>query len=333
MTGRGLARVHPGGRPASRRAAAALVAIAALGSAAPGALHGQELRAAVIGDTIRVGDVVPVALRTTVSPSQRVLWPDTLPLGGPGAEMENAARVRTRQDTLPDGRIRVTGVYAVTPWRTGEAALPEVSVQVVSGDEGVRTLTAAPPPFEVVSVLPADTAGVQPRPAKGVIGRSWSWWPLLLALVALLAVAALGWWLWRRHRRAGAPAPLVPALPPREAALAALDRVRQSGLAERGEMKEFYTRIATAIRELLAALEPAWGEDRTTTELLAAVRAEAGPATAAELAPILRDADQVKFARRQPDRAAALAEWERARAWVAAFRWKEPPAGDVEEAA
>lgn len=324
-------RLPIAGTPAARaRALLLALAPAALAGAAAAPATAQELRAAVLGDTIRVGDVVPVALRTTISPGQRVLWPDTLPLGGPEGDLENAARVRVRQDTLADGRIRVTGLYAITPWRTGEVALPDVDVPVVAGNEVARTLTAALPPFQVASVLPADTAGIQPRPAKDVLGPNWIWWPFILALLLLLALAALAWWLIRRRRPAGVT--FAPAVPPREAALAALDRARDAGLADRGEMKEFYTRIAAAVRAYLAAVEPGWGEDRTTTEVLAAVRAEAGPGTASDLAAILRSADQVKFARRDPTRSEALDDWEKTRRWVESFRWNEP-APDVEEAA
>ena len=312
------------------RVAGILAAIAPLALA--GAAAGQEIRGAIVADTIRVGDVVPVALRTAVSPGQRVVWPDTLPLGGPASDLENAARVRTREDTLGDGRVQVTGIYAITAWRTGEHALPDVEVAVIAGDEDARTLTASLPPLQVTSVLPADTAGIQPRPAKGVIGRSWSWWPIVLGVLGLLALLALLWWILRRRRRRTGLAELVPALPPREAALAALDRAREERLAERGEMKEFYTRISAAVRDYLAAVEPAWGEDRTTTELLALVRADAGAGEAAALAHILRAADQAKFARREPAPAEAIADWERARAWVASFRWTEP-APDVEAAA
>ena len=315
-------------RPALR--AGTLVAAALLAPAAAAAA--QEARAAVVGDTIRVGDVVPVAVRAVIGPGERVVWPDTLPTAEAGVELENAARVRTRLDTLADGRIQATGVYAVTPWRPGEVALPDVEVTVLAGDEEPRTLRAALPAFQVVSVLPDDTAGIEPRPAKGVIGRSWAWWPILLAVLALLLLAALAWWLIRRRRRRGlAPEAAVPALPPREAALAALDRAREAGLAERGEMKRFYTEIAAAVRGYLAAVEPAWGEDRTSTEILGRVRADAGPAVAAALTPLLRAADQVKFARRAPTPEEALREWSEARSWVEGFRWNEPESPGDEE--
>ncbi|NIP80284.1 MAG: hypothetical protein GWM90_14100, partial [Gemmatimonadetes bacterium] len=73
-----------------------------LSALVPAATEGQSVRSAVGRDTIRVGDVVPIALRITVDRDARVAWPDTLPLAG--TELENAARVRERVDTLEDGR-------------------------------------------------------------------------------------------------------------------------------------------------------------------------------------------------------------------------------------
>lgn len=289
-------------------------------------VSGQEARTAVVGDTIRVGDVVPVAIRVAVERGERVVWPDTLPLTGDA--VENAARVRERVDTLPDGRLDVTGIYAVTPWRTGEVALPDVPLEVVTGREAVRTLTASLPTLDVVSVLPPDTAGIELRPSKGVIGRNWAWGPILLALLALLAVAGGLYWWWRRRRGETAAVTLEPGIPPRERALARLQEARQAGLVERGAMKEFYTRVADAVREYAAALDPAWGEDLTTTEIAGRFRTRIGPGAAAELERVLRPADQVKFARRSPDPETAHQEWDAARTWILGFQWPPLRAAD-----
>lgn len=282
------------------------------------------------GDTIRVGDVVPVPVRVPVEPGERVVWPDTLPLAG--MELENAARVREVVDTLADGRLVRTGVYAVTPWRTGELALPDVRVQVVGGAESPRARTVELPALMVSSVLPEDTAGVEPRPARGVLGASWDWaWILLLAALLALALAGLAWWWWRRRAARGEEVAETPRVPPRERALAMLQAARDAELLERGEVKEFYVRWSSAVRDYVAALEPVWGEDLTTTELLSRFRAQVGIGEAESLRGVLGPADQVKFARRVPDRATAEAEWEAARAWVLGFDW--PPPRAREEAA
>jgi hypothetical protein len=298
--------------------------------AAPGGSGAGEARSAVLGDTIRVGDVVPVAVRVVTDRGQRVMFPDTLPLEDDG--VENAARVRVRVDTLADGRLEATATYAVTPWRVGELSLPAVEVPVVSGRERVRTVTASLPGLEVTSVLPADTAGVEPRPAKGVIGRSWAWWPILLVLAAMAALVAAVV-LWRRRRRGEAEAPAAALVPPRERALARLQEARAAGLVEAGRWKDFYTRVSEALREYVAALDPEWSEDLTSTELAGRVRRAAGMGEAADLGALLRAADQVKFARRTPDRDTALAEWEGARRWVQDFTWPPPAPEQTPEVA
>jgi hypothetical protein len=289
----------------------------------------QQPRGTVLSDTARVGDVVPVAIRVTAGPGERILLPDTLPLGG--TDVENAARVRERVDTLEDGRVQVAGLYSVTPWRPGTVELPELVVRIASADGAVRVVTVPLPSFEVGSVLPADAAVLEPMPAKGVIGPSFAWWPFALLLLAILALGLLAW-RWLRRDRPAVAGPAVPAVPPRARALAALDRAHAAGLIESGEWKDFYTRISHALREYLEAIHPAWGEDLTTSELLARIRVDMGPDEAAAVARLLRPADQVKFARRVPVADEARSEWEAARRWVERFDGP-PPAVEVEAAA
>jgi hypothetical protein len=298
---------------------------------APSALGAQDAQAAMGVDTARVGDVVPVVIRVPLAEGERVLWPDTLPLEG--STLENAARVRAWADTLDDGSLAGTAAFAVTPWRTGELALPEVRLQVAGGGESPREVQLELPALTVASVLPPDTAGLQPRPPRDVLGANWAW-ARILALLLLAAAVLAGLVIWWRRRRPKeqVAAPQQPRVPPRERALALLGEARDAGLLERGEMKEFYTRISVAVRGYAAALEPTWGEDLTTTELLGRFRTQVGIQPASDLRQVLAPADQVKFARRVPDSGTAVAEWEAARSWVAGFDWP-PPISVTEEAA
>jgi hypothetical protein len=310
-------------------AMAAATAIAGAMTVTAAALQAQTPRSAVLADSIHVGNVVPVAIRVTVGPGDRVILPPMLDLGSD--DLENAGRVREMVDTLADGELQVTGVYAITPWRPGTAELPDVVLQVHGADGQVRTLSAALPPMEVLSVLPLDAEALEPMPARGVLGPSYVWWPFVLLVLGLLLLAAAVWW-WLRRRRPATALAAAPTISPREAALAALHDARAAGLVERGEWKEFYTRVSVALRVYLEAIEPGWSEDLTTTELLARVRATAGHDAASDLGALLRPADQVKFARRSPDAATAGREWDAARQWVERFQWPRVLA-PVEEAA
>jgi hypothetical protein len=291
----------------------ALALAAALAAAAP--LTAQTGGAVILADTVRVGQVVPVAVRVLVEPGDRVLLPDTLPLRDP--DLENAARLRQRTDTLVDGRVQVTGIYAVTAWRPGPADLPDLGIQVVGADGSDWAMTVPLPVVEVRSVLPVDAEALDPMPAKGVLGPSFPWWLLpALVLVALAALAAAWWWLGRR-RPARAVTPAV-VLAPRPRALAELEEARAAGHVERREWKEFYTRVSHAVRWYMEAVRPGWGEDLTTTEALSRVHADLGPAEAAALGEILRAADRVKFARHEPAPDEALGLWTAARRWIEA---------------
>ncbi|HEX7090422.1 MAG TPA: hypothetical protein VF192_09810 [Longimicrobiales bacterium] len=298
-------------RPARVAAACAVLLL----GAGPRGGAGQDVRVAVTPDTVTVGDIFHVAVRLDLPPGVRVESPDSLAVSG---EIENAGRHRVASEPLEGGGQRLTLAYPLTAWRPGPVSLPPLPLRLIGPGEEARTLDLRLPRAVVRSVLPPDTAGIQPQPLKDVLGGERILWPILLAL-ALLAAAAAGLIIWlRRRRRADAPV-LAPALPPRERALAALDRARGLGLVEAGEIKAFYTLITDALREFLEATEPGWSRDLTTSEVLATLRGELDARAWEALARVFEAADMVKFARRRPDAPVAFEEWQAARDWVASF--------------
>jgi LPXTG-motif cell wall-anchored protein len=280
-------------------------------AATAAALHGQRPQGAVLPQDITVGDVFQAAIRLELPSGAALSAPDTLVLP---EDLEHAGRRSVRTDTV-DGVRRVTLVYPLTAWRPGSFALPPVRLAVVSGDSTVELL-AALPDFEVGSVLPADTAGIEPRPAKDVLGANRVWWPILLGLLLLALIAAALWYWWKRRRRAEeAPAAPVAAVPPREAALARLEALEAAGLLERGEAKPYYEALAETLRRYVAAVYPELGVDLTTSELSTRARAGGVP-EALELVRILGAADLVKFARVRPPADAARQDLVAARGWI-----------------
>jgi hypothetical protein len=294
--------------------------LAALALALP--LHAQtpvRAQAALVPDSARVGDVFHAAIRVEVPAATRVQFPDTLAVP---ADVENAGSVIVQTDTIAPGQLSITAAWPMTSWRPGAVVLPDAWVRIDAGGAS-DSVRAAFPAVQVLSVLPADTAGVEPRPARDVLGANRLWWPLLLALlVALSFAAALLWW-WRRRRPAVAMAP-APIRSPREVALVALARARTSGLVEAGDFRGFYFAVTEAIRHYAAALDARLGAELTTTEIAASARGLGMDTEAAVLVGILGRADLVKFARVTPRVEEALREWETARAWVERFDGPPP---------
>jgi hypothetical protein len=318
--------------------AGAIVALLLL--AATGAVA-QEVRTAVVPDSIHVGDVFRVAVRIFLPPGATVAFPDTLAVP---ENVEAAARVEVSVDTAADGRISHTAVYPLTAWRTGPVELPATRIPVTLA-RGESAVEATFPPIRISTLLPADTAELDPRPPRDVVGPNRLLWPFVLAAIALLALLVFGIRAWRRRRpRADHALSVLP----REAALAELDRIRKLGYLERNELKSFYTAVASVLRRYTAQLDPGWGAELTTTELWQSMqRALAGPAAvpaarqpgtaadesneAVELYSMLGRADLVKFARARPAVIEAHDVWAEARRWVEEFPPPEPEAMAGEE--
>lgn len=286
----------------------------------------QEVRTAVLPEDITVGDVFHAVIRVNGAGERGAAFPDSLELP---PDLELAGRRTVRRDTI-DGALAWTALYPLTAWRTGDYELPAAEVRTTEGGRA-RSAAARFPAFRVRSVLPADTAGIEPKPAKDVLGGNRVWWPIVLGLLLLLlALAALLYWLRRRRRARPAPVHVEVELAPRERALQALDAARTSGALEAGDSKRFYTEVSDALRNYLEAVDPRFGLDLTTTELAAELRAAGREERTVELRRVLQSADLVKFARRRPSAATALDEWQRARAWVESF---EPPVAPEARAA
>jgi hypothetical protein len=274
-------------------------------------------QAAVVPEAITVGDVFHAAIRIELPAGAAVLAPDSLRLP---PDLELTGRRELRTDTV-DGTPRVTVIYPLTAWRPGSYDIEPVMLRLVS-DGADAPLTAQLPSFSVRSVLPSDTAGLEARGAKDVLGANRVWWPILLALLVAAALAVALWYWWRRRQApAAAAAEPEPVVIPREAALAALDALRREGLLERGEVRLYYDRLTETLRHFAATLDPAWGVDLTTAEVAARMRA-AGFSDGLELVRILGAADLVKFARAKTTQDAASRYLDVARSWVERV---EPP--------
>lgn len=265
-----------------------------------GAQQGRvQVGSRVTPDTVTVGDPFVVILRVRAPAGATVDFPPPPDTSGPIQPLDPVSI----RDTIIGTVTEYTALYRLAAWDIGvlPISLPELLVRL-AGDE--RRVSLSELRVTVKTVLPADTTLHVPKPARAPLDVPVSnWWKWLAALLTALILLALFWW-WRRWRRRPRVAPVVD---PMKAAEEEFARVESLGLLDAGERGRYVALMVDVVRDYLAR-RVATPSSMTSTELLAALRRK-GKVPLGTLAPLLTEADLVKFARYQigADRAKHLA--------------------------
>lgn len=257
----------------------------------------------VTPETVRVGDPFTVSVRVRAPLGAAIEFPPAPDSGGP-VEPLDPVQIVTSADSVA---IDQTATYRLAAWRVGSFQVPFGDV-FVRQDIGNRRVEVSGVVIHVVSVLPRDRAGLEPKPQRAVFTFGLPWWIWALAGAVAVAILALIAWLWRRRRRRPVPREAPYAIAERE-----FDRVEAIGLLAAGERARHVSLMIEVLRDYLAAVVPGASVSQTSTELATAIR-RAGLGAYARSAALLAEVDLVKFARRPltADRADVLGSEARA---------------------
>lgn len=283
----------------------ALLAVLIAGT--PGLTSAQsriQVGTRVAPDTVTVGDPFVVLVRVRVAAGATVDFPQPPDTSGPVQPLDPLVL----RDTVIGGETDYTATYRLAGWDVGQLPIALEDLVVRQNGEERRVAMGELSVF-VRSVLPADTAQRDPKPARPPIDLPVSnWWKWLAAILAALLLAALVWY-WRRRRNRARP-PVV--IDPLKAAEEEFARVESLGLVDAGERGRYVALMVDVVRDYLARRvgTPA---SLTGNELTAVLRRR-GKVPLDRLAPLLTETDLVKFARYQvtADRARHLASEARA---------------------
>lgn len=255
--------------------------------AAPEQAIAVQMGALVRPESVTVGDPFVVTVRIRVPRGASVVFP-VGPDSAAAAELIDPRTLVASADSA-----EFTATYRLAAWNVGEVPLALAPAEVRLGAQR-RLVPLGDLKVVVQSVLPADSAQRVPKPPRPPLETPRSmWW---IWLLALLALALLAWLLWRYFRRRD-DAAAAPALDPYEAAEREFDRVAKLGLVEAGERGRYVALVVDVMRDYLAHRVPGAPASLTSTELLDRVRGNPG-VPLSRLAPLLAEADLVKFARR-----------------------------------
>jgi len=258
-------------------------------------------------DTVRVGDPFTVSIRVRAPLGATMVFPVAPDSGGP-VEPLDPVQIGTTADSIA---IDQTATYRLAAWRVGTFHIPFADV-LVRQDIGNRRVEVSGVRVHVASVLPADAAGIEPKPQRAVFTFGLPWWIWALAAAVALAILSLIIWLWRRRRRRPVTREAPYAVAERE-----FNRVEAIGLLAAGERARYVTLMVEVLRDYLAVTVPGASIAQTSSELATTMRRD-GIGSYVRCAALLSEVDLVKFARRPltAERATALGREARALAAV-----------------
>jgi len=215
---------------------------------------------------------------------------------------------RSLRDTVlsPDGSFTITDRYLVTAFDSGTYTIPPFYAEKVSGDSLLRYYSDYS--FLKVQrpdVTPPDTTDVifdiiGPRSAPVTFAEVLPW--LVIALLAAIVLYILARFLPRNplRRFVRPPAPPEPA---HVIALRELKALREEELWQKGEVKEYYSRLSDITRRYIDNRYGISSPELTTDETVRMLQ-KAAVTTAGQMSlvkELLSLSDMVKFAKYLPE--------------------------------
>lgn len=215
---------------------------------------------------------------------------------------------RSARDTaiMQDGALRITDRYLITSFDSGSYTIPPFFAGRVSGDSLIRYFSD----YSFITVLRPDIALqdttdvifdiVPPRSAPVTFSELLPW--IIIALIAAVVIYLLARFLPRNPlKRFVRPVP--PPEPAHLIALRDLHELKAAELWQKGEVKEYYSRLSDILRRYIDNRYGISSPELTTDETVRMLHKAAVTTTGqmAVVKEVLSLSDMVKFAKYMPD--------------------------------
>ena len=222
------------------------------------------------------------------------------------------------------GTMLFSRVYGLEPLEKGEATIDSFIIKVTENGE-TREIETSPMSLDI---KPGEDLGeglADDELELMAIRSPWrkGWLPWCVGGAAAAAVIGLFIWRRRRHEKAFEEVRKSPL----EMALAALEQLEKDDLVAKGELKEYYGRVSSILREYVEGRYGLQAPERTTEEFMEDLRRDSGTLTKEQkslLEKFLMHCDLVKFAKFEPSADEVRATFESCKDFVVAAGDKPP---------
>lgn len=257
-------------------------------------------------DTTRflIGNKINANIELEILPGSKLEWPvltDTL-----SKSIEIISK--SKPDTITrEGidKLLVRQLISITSFDTGFLVIPPLTFKVTQpGSQSPQILTSQPVLLEVLNVqvdLKGDIKDIKP-----LIKAPYTFRDFLPWLLMLLAAGLTGFliWFYLRKRKQNKPfikLPAKPQKPPHIIAIEELELLKQEQVWQKGQVKEYYTRLTDILRAYFEARFGVLAAEMTSDEIMNAMKDLLNDAAmTGDLKKLLSLSDMAKFAKAQP---------------------------------
>lgn len=170
-------------------------------------------------------------------------------------ELEDPLEIRSSE--FSTSGLENIGRYEIVFWDTGKVVIPGIAITILNMDSSFAyDMTADTMFMEVVSITEQDPSfkqsggGIMPIKDPVPVRIPLPWQTIILSILLLGILIAIGL-IWKIRLKADVSYEERPEYlkEPDIIALEKLDNLDQSGLLEKGEIKEFYAQLSLILRE------------------------------------------------------------------------------------
>ena len=284
-----------------------------------------NVSASMDSTSILIGEQTPIHLEVTQDAGETVQFPllnDTIMKG---VEILNVTPLDTTK--LDGNRITVRQDILVTSFDSALYYMPPF--RFVAGRDTLESKSMA----LKVSTYEVDTQKKEFYDIKPIVSAPFVWmdyyWEVLGVLIFLFVIVWSLYFYKRWKYRKDHPEliePVKPALPPFEAAILALNTLKEKKLWQQGFEKEYYTNLTEILRTYIYGRYHVSAMEKTSAEILDEMRLTDVPKEAMkDLKSILEIADFVKFAKLRPSYDDNEMSFARAQSFVTQTKEEEKP--------
>ena len=224
----------------------------------------------------------------------------------------------TEKKLTAQGTMLFSRVYGLEPLNEGEATIDPFNIKVMEDGKEREIET----PELTLTIKEGEKLGegladdeLELMAVRSPWQKGWILWSAG-GVVALVIASLL---VWRLRRREKAVAEVRKS--PLETALAALEQLEKDDLVAKGELKEYYGRVSSILREYVEGRYGLQAPERTTEEFMEDLRRDSGTLSKEQkslLEKFLMHCDLVKFAKFEPSADEVRATFESCKEFVVA---------------